>query len=161
MQEIERKFLVNKKYNLNKIKWITSDKFLDYYINPCIRLRKTEHNKVYHTWTLTIKNKKLADRFEFEFTVNDWFANLFIKNIVPIKKERKYEIVNLKIYEFNFFENVLYNDEKLTLIEVELHNLEEELTKLPEFLGDEVTYDERFYARNIINNLKDENYIIK
>ncbi len=143
MIEIERKYLVTSTDFLNK--YYTKNDICQGYIssNPerTVRIR-TKGDKGY----LTIKGISSlsgASRFEWEKEINineaKELLNLCEKGII---KKTRYEIKSGKhVIEVDVFYG---ENEGLIIAEIELEN-ENEVIEKPNWLGNEVTNDERYY----------------
>jgi CYTH domain-containing protein len=147
--EIERKYLVNKDM------WNKTDKgrgqfyrqgYLTTDPQKTIRVRVTDS----HGW-LTIKGLSVgATRKEYEYEIPrdeaiELLNNFAVSDITKIRYALPYEG---KIWEVDEF---LDENEGLILAEIELIN-EEEPFALPEWVGKDVTGDERYYNSNLSLN---------
>ena len=140
--EIERKFLVKG----NFYPFITeTEKIIQAYIvsskERTVRVR-IKGEKAY----LTIKgeaNSTGFSRLEFEYPIPLNDARQMLDLALPgiIEKERNYIPVGNHIYEVDVFHG---NHEGLIIAELELQ-FEEESFEKPDWLGHEVTGDERYY----------------
>ncbi len=147
--EIERKFLVSRDFK----------KFADYYetikqgyisSNPesAVRVR-IKGEKAF----LTIKgkgNKSGTTRFEFETEIPVYDAEqllLLCKNSI-IEKIRYYIPAGKHTYEVDVFEG---ENKGLIIAEIELNNEDEDFIK-PDWLGKEVTGDNRYYNLHLSEN---------
>jgi len=152
-KEIERKYLVN------HTKWEKTDKppgqvyrqgYLAIESIKTIRVRQTP-NKGY----LTIKGISAgATRQEYEYEIPLDEARELLDNfsISELSKIRYIINFNNKIWEVDEFLGQNYG---LILAEIELKS-EEEMYDIPDWLGMEVTNDQRYYNANLtINPYKD------
>lgn len=150
MIEIERKYLVKSNQFLNE--YYTKNSICQGYIcsapERTVRVR-TKGNKGY----LTIKGINAVDsisRFEWEkeIPLNEAQALLLLCEKGTIKKTR-YDIkAGEHIIEVDVFEG---ENEGLVLAEIELEN-ENAAIKKPDWLGDEVTHDIRYYNAYLSKN---------
>ena len=149
-KEIERKFLVESdefkelsfKKTYLKQGYLNSDK------NRAVRVRITSD-----TAFLTIKgksNESGTTRFEWEKEISISEATQLIELCEPgiIEKNRFYHQFGDHVFEIDEF---LGNHEGLVLAEVELHH-EDEAFEKPNYLGEEVTGDDRYYNSNLSKN---------
>jgi CYTH domain-containing protein len=149
-KEIERKFLVVsdefKKMSFNKTYlkqgYLNSDK------NRAVRVRITEDSAF-----LTIKGKSSESgttRFEWETKISREEALQLIELCEPgiIEKNRYYHRFGNHLFEVDEFLGI---HQGLVLAEVELKD-ENEVFEKPNYLGKEVTGDERFYNSNLSKN---------
>jgi CYTH domain-containing protein len=147
--EIERKFLVDKD------KWNKSVKdkghiFRQGYIltDPArtIRVRLTENEGF-----LTIKGLSVnASRSEYEYAIPKQDAKELLDNFCTsiVSKLRYFVNYQGHLWEVDEF---LDDNEGLIIAEIELVN-EEEAFKLPEWIGREVTTEEKYYNSNLSVN---------
>lgn len=146
--EIERKFLVN----LDK--WFPPDNGLLYrqgYLNTVngntVRVRVVG-NQGY----LTLKGKtKGAKRSEFEYLIPLEEAEEILNTLCdrPLIEKIRYKIANSElIWEIDEF---LGDNQGLILAEVELKEENQEIS-LPDWVGEEVTHDLRYYNSNLAKN---------
>ena len=145
--EIERKFLVNgeyKKYAENEYKIVQG------YIssNPSVRIR-IKNDKAY----ITIKgetNESGLSRYEFEkeILVDEAKELMLLCRSGKIDKTRYNVRVGNHIFEVDEFHG---DNEGLTIAEVELGS-ENESYDIPEWLGDEVTGDKKYYNSYLSQN---------
>jgi adenylate cyclase len=149
-KEIERKFLVRSdefkelsfKKSYLKQGYLNSDK------NRAVRVRITDE-----TAFLTIKGKSNASgttRFEWEREISIAEATQLMALCEPgiIEKNRFYHHYKDHVFEVDEF---LGNHQGLVLAEVELND-ENEAFEKPNYLGEEVTGDERYYNSNLSKN---------
>lgn len=144
--EIERKYLVK-----NKI-WNKLDKKKGIYLRQgylfvddkkSIRVRVADSNGY-----LTIKTNMVGcTRNEFEYEIPVEEAKILLDSfvLVSITKTRYSIIFGGKKWETDVFHG---DNDGLILSEIELTN-EDEYFELPEWIGDEVTQDERYYNINL------------
>jgi adenylate cyclase len=146
--EIERKYLVDLEKlgtleNGNRIKqgYLSTNK------DAVVRVR-VKNDKAY----LTIKGSNIgATRLEFEYEIEVVEANEMLDKLCqkPIIDKTRYLID----YENHTFElDIFYGDnDGLVVAEVELLD-ENETIKLPSWIKEEVTSDERYYNSNLMKN---------
>ena len=147
-KEIERKFLVK---NLNFKELGVCREIEQGYIctekERVVRVRRYD-NKAF----LTIKSASIGfarDEFEYEIPLEDAQKMLETICIQPtIKKCRYIVLFEDKKWEIDVFEGA---NSGLIIAEIELEN-EEEIFAIPDFIGEEVTDDERYYNSYINNN---------
>ena len=146
--EIERKFLVNtiptQQVNRSK-KVIQGYMFFDN--RKVVRVRSMDNDHF-----LTIKsNSKGLSRLEFEYQIPkedamDMFKHLCGTNI--IEKTRHYIESPNHTWEIDEFHG---RNEGLIVAEIELES-EDEQFDIPEWVGDEVSDDPRYYNMNLMAN---------
>lgn len=146
--EIERKYLVDLEKlgtleNGNRIKqgYLSTNK------DAVVRVR-VKNDKAY----LTIKGSNIgATRLEFEYEIEVVEANEILDKLCqkPVIDKTRYLID----YENHTFElDIFYGDnDGLVVAEVELLD-ENETIKLPSWIKEEVTSDERYYNSNLMKN---------
>lgn len=146
--EIERKYLVDLEKlgtleNGNRIKqgYLSTNK------DAVVRVR-VKNDKAY----LTIKGSNIgATRLEFEYEIEVVEANEMLDKLCqkPVIDKTRYLID----YENHTFElDIFYGDnDGLVVAEVELLD-ENETIKLPSWIKEEVTSDERYYNSNLMKN---------
>ena len=146
--EIERKYLVDLEKlgtleNGNRIKqgYLSTNK------DAVVRVR-VKNDKAY----LTIKGSNIgATRLEFEYEIPVDEANEMLDKLCqkPVIDKTRYLIE----YENHTFElDIFYGDnDGLVVAEVELLD-ENETIKLPSWIKEEVTSDERYYNSNLMKN---------
>ncbi len=145
--EIERKFLVDKNI-LNEL----SDgieviqAYLPSSSHTSVRIRVTNNKKAF----LSIKGKNTgAIRAEYEYPIPAHEAREIIDTLCekpPIEKTR-YELkYKGHIWEIDVFEG---ENKGLIIAEIELE-AENEIFARPDWLGDEVTFDKRYYNVNLV-----------
>ena len=146
--EIERKFLV-KNIPEDKIKYshsikqgyIVSDK------KKVIRVRQKNDD-----YFITIKGNKIGiTRFEFEYPIPKSDANELLNNFCNlslIEKTRHYIDHGSHTWELDVFHG---KNEGLIVAEIELES-EDENFSLPDWIGNEVTSDAKYYNMNLIEN---------
>jgi CYTH domain-containing protein len=152
--EIERKFKVvtEKLPDLSNLisTWI-SQTYL--WKNPEIRVRISKKNK--KVWaTLTVKSKSFFSRFEKNFSIPLWLADrLFPFGIDTVMKERF--LLPRREKQDYFWELDRYISKfPFWLAEIELEN-KNEFVFCPDWVGEEVTFDDRYYAQNIARTLEE------
>lgn len=148
-QEIERKFLVNKK------EWEITPKPQGNIIKQCYMLNQVEktirvrikNNTAY----LTIKGKTKGvtrSEFEYEIPLQDAQQLFEMYGDISIEKTR-YEIALGKhIWEVDVFEG---KNKGLIVAEIELETEDEPFEK-PSWIGQEVSHDTRYYNANLIEH---------
>ena len=146
-KEIERKFLVVKE------KWRMGNgtKYCQGYLNSVkertVRVR-TVNNKGY----LTIKGLTIkASRLEFEYEIPIEEADEMLHELCekPLIEKKRYIVEHGDlIWEIDEF---FGENEGLVVAEVELQNIDQEFEK-PEWIGEEVTDDPRYFNSNLIQN---------
>ena len=142
--EIERKFLVNNLDFLNKIK---GEIYIQAYFlkseGKVLRIRVTE-TKAF----LTIKQSQTQlSRLEFEYEIPIQDAKILIENSEshPIEK-RRYKVLHLgHLWEIDVFES---KNKGLVIAEIELESENESFEK-PEWLGEEVSHDSRYFNSHL------------
>ena len=148
-QEIERKFLVKGDYKPFIIKSIhIVQGYLSSVSARSVRVRLKDDKGF-----LTVKgqsNKSGVSRFEWEIEINKDEAENLLKICEPgvIKKTRN--IVNVKnhVYEVDEF----YGENSgLVIAEIELSSEDEKFEK-PDWLGEEVTGDNKYYNAMLCRN---------
>ena len=100
---------------------------------------------------LTIKGKnKGISRLEFEYTIPLHDARQLIKLCEKplIEKTRNIVIVNAQTWEIDEFDGA---NEGLVLAEIELDS-EDTKVDLPNWIGEEVSHDARYYNSNLFKN---------
>lgn len=147
--EIERKFLVDKS------KWSNIEKNNKTFIkqgyiltdpNKIIRIRQTSSKSF-----ITIKGLNVgATRHEYEYEIPSEDAEELIDkfSVTSISKIRY--IINLKNKKWEVDE-FLGENEGLIIAEIELRDEDEEF-ELPDWVGAEVTWDEKYYNSNLSEN---------
>lgn len=148
-QEIERKFLVRGEY---KHLASSSSRIRQGYLNQAggrtVRVR-TRDDKAY----LTIKGPSVdggMSRFEWEMEIPmDDALELLKLSVSPVVDKTRFLIEdNGHVWEVDEF----YGDnEGLTMAEIELKAVDESFVR-PEWLGEEVTGDHRYYNSNLARN---------
>ncbi len=146
--EIERKFLIKNEYWKS---FVTSKKeirqgYLNSYYERTVRVRIKGDKGM-----LTIKGKNNnATRLEFEYEIplTDARALLNLCEKPIIEKIRYIVEQNNKIWEVDIFEG---ENDGLKVAEVELND-ENESIVLPDWIGEEVTSDTRYFNSNLIKH---------
>jgi len=139
--EIERKFLIKNDNWKSQVEKSVSIKqgYLSTDLERTTRIRILDE-KAY----LTVKGKsKGATRSEFEYEIpyNDALELLDLCKSKIIEKVRHYIVKEKHTWELDVFEGV---HEGLVLAEIEL-NAEDEHFELPDWVGEEVTGDVKYY----------------
>jgi CYTH domain-containing protein len=145
-KEIERKFLVN---DTSYRKYGNSEKIIQGFLSVdkdrVVRLRASGGKGV-----LTIKGSGNGiERIEFEYSIPLIDAIELINNLClkPIIEKYRYKIFHDGlIWEVDEFLN---ENEGLIIAEVELDHPDQEIT-LPDWVGKEVTNDDRYYNINLV-----------
>ncbi|MDR6299676.1 CYTH domain-containing protein [Mesonia maritima] len=150
MQEIERKFLVtSEKYKKEAFQQINIQQaYLNSHPERTTRIRIKNNEAL-----ITVKGKSSANgltRFEWEkqIEVND--AKELLKLCEPGKIEKTRFLVKSGKHVFEVDEFYAEN-EGLTIAEVELKN-ENENVILPDWIGEEVTREKKYYNSSLINH---------
>lgn len=148
--EIERKFLVKNTsfLELNLKKSILKQGYLNSNKNRAVRVRISE-NKGY----LTIKgisNNSGTSRFEWEKEITPAEANQLLNICEPgiISKTRYLFPTDVHTYEIDVFEE---DNQGLIVAEIELKSEDEAFYK-PEWLGEEVTGQKKYYNSQLSKN---------
>lgn len=150
MIEIERKFKV-KSSDYKKLAYnskIIVQGFLNSNKNRVVRVRIVGDKGV-----LTVKGKSTDDgleRFEWETSISKADALDLLKLCEqPLIEKCRYEVLfQEKIFEVDEFYG---ENEGLIIAEIEL-TTKDEFIDLPEWIGEEVTGDAKFYNANLITN---------
>lgn len=146
-KEIERKFLVKSETYKDFPFVYYKQGYLSLEAERTIRVR-IANGKGY----LTVKGKnKGISRLEYEYEIPIEDAEEMLSEFVNggvIEKRRYKCIFDGKLWEVDEF---LGDNTGLVVAEVELKVENEEVNK-PEWIGDEVSNDERYYNSNLINN---------
>ncbi|KQC32133.1 adenylate cyclase [Nonlabens sp. YIK11] len=148
MQEIERKFLIE---NADFLKGLKGLKIVQGYLssdperNVRVRIKGDQG-------FLTIKgisNDSGTSRFEWEKEIDVQEAQQLLKLCLPgVIDKTRFEIpVGKHIFEVDVFDG---ENNGLIIVEVELQN-EKELFEKPEWLGQEVTGDVRYYNSYLVS----------
>ncbi len=154
--EIERKFLVKDDFS----PYVTgTDRIVQAYLiaeeKRTVRIR-IKGEKAF----LTIKgaaNKNGFSRIEFEYPIPVTDAEEMLKLAQPgcIEKERHYIPYKGHLFEVDVFHGKY---EGLVIAELELQSEEEEFEK-PDWLGEEVTGDERYYNAYLASHYEEKDLI--
>ncbi|MFS4468917.1 CYTH domain-containing protein [Maribacter sp. 2210JD10-5] len=148
MIEIERKFLVKSKDY--KAEAISNEKIVQGFLNTdaerTVRIR-TKGNKGF----ITVKgksNESGTSRFEWEKEIKIEEAEALLKLCEkPILEKTRYEVaMGAHIFEVDEFHG---KNNGLTIAEIELHNEDEKFEK-PNWLGEEVTGEVKYYNSQLI-----------
>lgn len=145
--EIERKFLVKDKIVFGEIADKKSEIAQGYLsVNPdaTVRVRRIDDSAV-----LTVKSRNRgACRREWEYAipVEDAIEMLSLPGIKVLSKTRYYLERGGHVWEIDVFHGAL---EGLVLAEVELDS-PDEFIDIPDFVGEEVTGDARYYNSNLM-----------
>lgn len=157
-KEIERKFLVRKKYlpdkfdEIKEIKqgYIFNDK------NGILRIRQVDNKYIL---TIKLKTNNIQERIEIEKELTKEEFKVLWESIPDenkIIKTRKI-IKNLDgtKWEIDFFHNLDGKFKNLILAEIELKNIKQKFKK-PKWLYKEVTTNPEYYNNNLIKYTKKE-----
>jgi adenylate cyclase len=147
--EIEHKFLLS---NDNWRNYITSSvKYRQGYLSSqatsSIRVRISDNNAWINIKSATIGTCR--NEYEYEIPLDD--ANEIIENLCKkpvINKTRHFVTHGNHTWEIDEFHN---ENQGLIVAEIELTTLDEEFTK-PDWIGNDVTNDLRYYNNNLANN---------
>lgn len=139
-KEIERKFLVNvsllPRFGPQDVSNIIHQGYLS--TDPVVRIRCYHNNEEVY---LTIKGDGLLERDEFEYKIPyEDGKQLFKLCKHSLSKIRYYVNVSNHLWEIDCF---MGQHSGLWLAEIELE-YPDEIFMMPEWLGDEVTYDARY-----------------
>ena len=145
--EIERKFLV---LDLSFLNGVEGDVYKQGYLsseeNSVVRIRVTNKSAF-----ITIKSKVQGisrDEFEYEIPRIDGEGLLQLCQ-KPIIEKMRYKIPKRDfVWEVDVFDG---ENKGMVVAEIELQN-EDDLFEKPEWLGEEVTGDIRYYNSQLINN---------
>ena len=142
--EIERRFLINESnFILPKVKKSIKQGYLFSDSNQALRVRMIETQ-----YFLTYKYKKTSiNRYEFEYSIpqEDGEKLLSLSEHHIILKERYYRKIDRHLWEIDVFHG---ENEGLIIAEVELED-EKEQIKIPNWIGDEISDDERYFNFNL------------
>ncbi len=147
-KEIERKFLVlGVEWRLGTTGQLYRQGYLSTQIDRTVRVRLVG-DKGY----LTVKGRTLgATRPEFEYEIPADDANVMLNDLCekPLIEKTRYKIA----YENLTWEVDEFHGENsgLILAEVELEDEEQSIDK-PDWVGDEVTSDPRYFNSNLVAN---------
>jgi adenylate cyclase len=146
-KEIERKFLVKNDDWKNRAEAYT-------YKQGYLSIEEARNVRIRIIGTkgfLTLKGKSIgAERLEFEYEIPLEDAKTILGKlcILPLIEKTRYKLCeNNLLWEIDVFEGI---NKGLILAEVELTN-ENQKFKKPEWLGEEVTYDPKYYNSNLVN----------
>ncbi len=147
-KEIERKFL------LKSDSWkegAVGEVFRQGYLptrDKCVVRIRVAGDKAY----LTIKGKNAGiSRLEFEYSIPISEAEVLLNDMceTPIIEKTRYNVEHKGfLWEVDVFSG---ENEGLILAEVELET-EEQQVKLPEWIGEEVSEDPRYYNSNLVKH---------
>ena len=142
--EIERRFLINESnFILPKVKKSIKQGYLFSDSNQALRVRMIEKQ-----YFLTYKYKKTSiNRYEFEYSISeeDGEKLLSLSEHHIIVKERYYRKIDEHLWEIDVFHG---ENEGLIIAEVELKD-EKEQINIPNWIGDEISDDERYFNFNL------------
>lgn len=144
--EIEHKFLVTNNSWRQAVKSYTKYKqgYLSSQPTSSIRVRISDQNAWLNIKSATIGNSRLE--FEYEIPIND--AELIIATLCgkPLVEKTRYFIpIDNHVWEIDEFEG---DNIGLIVAEIELQESGEFFSK-PDWLGEEVTQDLRYYNNNL------------
>ena len=142
--EIERRFLINESnFILPKVKKSIKQGYLFSDSNQALRVRMIEKQ-----YFLTYKYKKTSiNRYEFEYLISeeDGEKLLSLSEDYIIVKERYYRKIDKHLWEIDVFHG---ENEGLIIAEVELEE-EKEQINIPDWIGDEISDNERYFNFNL------------
>ena len=142
--EIERRFLINESnFILPKVKKSIKQGYLFSDSNQALRVRMIEKQ-----YFLTYKYKKTSiNKYEFEYSISkeDGEKLLSLSEHHIIIKERYYRKIDEHLWEIDIFHG---ENEGLIIAEVELED-EKEQINIPNWIGDEISDDERYFNFNL------------
>ena len=147
--EIERKFLVTGSFEQDAFKSIRiTQGYISLDPERIVRIRRTD-DKAY----LTIKSmagKSGITRFEWEKEISPEDADMLLKLCVQgvIDKTRFFVDIENKTFEVDVFHG---DNEGLIIAEIELNSESENFPK-PAWLGEEVSFDERYYNSYLVKH---------
>ncbi len=140
MVEIERKFLIDTQLWKPTVKGIKiSQGYLSIDSEKVIRVRIADEQGF-----LTIKGKAIGivrTELEYEIPKNEAVVLLEMCNGLVVEKYRYKENFKDMIWEVDIFEG---KNKGLILAEIELEH-EDQVFDLPDWVGEEVTFDKRYY----------------
>ena len=142
MTEIERKFLLKQGYNVDGLLYTSKCRITDTYLTNNLRVRNKDNT---NEWIVTLKGNGDIERSETEMIIT---VEPKFNNIIPLTKTRLIIPYQHQNFEVNIFDNIYYKGQQLVLIETELNNKYQNIS-LPEWVGEEVTYDTRFYGHQL------------
>lgn len=147
-KEIEKKFLVKKDIMKSVPKGISLRQgYLSTDKSRTVRVR-TDEKKAYITLK-GISSGPVRDEFEYEIPVTD--ANEILEKmcITPVIEKKRFK---LDINELTWEIDTFYGDnEGLVIAEVELKDEEQTIIK-PDWVGEEVTGDPKYFNSNLVKN---------
>jgi len=147
-QEIERKFLIKNDSWRNLAQGI---EYRQGYLSTA-KERVVRVRTIADKGFLTIKGITTGiSRSEFEYEIPTEDANLMLDNLCerPLIEKKRYKINYLGlVWEVDEF---FGDNQGLILAEVELKN-EEQVITLPEWIGEEVSGDPKYFNSNLIKN---------
>ena len=150
MVEIERKYLVHKTV-FNYIDTITPAHITQAYLinekSKSVRVRII-NDRAFLTIKSEMKNLTRSE-YEYEIPVNEALSLIEDFDLKVLKKLRYKIEYQLKTWEIDVFEGKL---EGLVIAEIELEK-EDEKFEIPEWVGQEVTFDPTYLNANLINRL--------
>jgi len=147
-KEIERKFLVkNLKFKELGYSYKIEQSYICIEDGRVVRVRRCSNHAF-----LTIKSASVGfSRYEFEYEIPVDDAQKMLETVCiqpTLKKERYVVIFENKKWEIDVFEQ---ENSGLIIAEIELES-EDETFNIPDFIGQEVTNDERYYNSYISKN---------
>ena len=155
-KEIERKFLLKEDFKISSLLYCKRSVIEDVYLNDNTRLRNKDGKLI-----ITIKKGEGISRDEYEFLMEVGDLNVLQSVNLPVLNKIRLVVPYCDHdFEINIFDKILFKKKPLILVEVELKS-EDEKFLLPEWLGEEVTNDERFYGFNLFKLLKYQDFEVK
>ena len=146
-QEIERKFLVKNDSWKNQTAHLCRQGYISTDIHKTIRIRIFQDKGF-----LTVKGKNTGpSRIEFEYEIPLFDANQLIQHFCDkriIEKNRYFVQCGEHFFEIDEF---LGDNQGLIIAEIELNSIDEHFEK-PDWLGREVTNDQKYYNSNLVSN---------
>ncbi|AZQ43378.1 CYTH domain-containing protein [Nonlabens ponticola] len=148
MIEIERKFLVK---NTDFLKGQKGERIVQGYLSsdPARNVRVRVKGEQAYLTIKGISNASGTSRYEWEKEIDNVEAQELLTICLPgVIDKTRYEIpVGKHVYEIDVFHE---SNDGLIIAEIELEDEHETIEK-PEWLGDEVTGDVRYYNSYLVN----------
>lgn len=145
--EIERKFLVKDQGKIPRdLRLAIKQGYIKTHDNTAVRVRISNHESY-----LTIKGENDGiSRSEYEYKIPFKDANEMINTLCDkvIIKVRYLVKIHNKLWEIDIFKG---ENEGLIVAEVELDSEDEDIT-IPDFCGEEVSDDPKYYNINLVEN---------
>ena len=150
MLEIERKFLIVETLWDKQVKNGYAEITQGYVLNSIEKSVRIRINDDRAFLTINGPTKGIS-RAEYEYEIPKIEGEEMILSLsLKVLKKRRYEILfEGKVWEVDVFKNEL---EGLILAEIELESEDEKII-LPNWVGEEVSYDAQYYNTNLINRL--------